>query len=140
MRTACKLLSLCSCPCCSSLEEAGQIGPEDFTALLSPGFARTWGGGGEGGTSFAVAERFPVEINLRDDWLVGNLCLFLGEVLGRHLDTMERRAGKELPNPTPNPGCVLMSSLSLLAVVLVSPPSFICEIRLTPTRRIAGMV
>lgn len=48
----------------------------------------------------------PVEIDLCGDWLVGSLCLFLGQVLGYNLDLMERNADEEFQNLTSIPGCV----------------------------------
>lgn len=39
---------------------------------------------------------------MRDDWLGGNLCLFLGEVPGHNLHVIESSVGKEFPSPTFN--------------------------------------
>lgn len=42
-------------------------------------------------------------MDLCGDWLLGNLCLFLGVILGRNPNVMEGSAGKEFQNPSSNP-------------------------------------
>lgn len=121
------LLSLLYLPGGSWADRPGRLHCTGILLIL-----RTWEA--EGRPSLAVAKRFLVEIDLCADWLVGNLSLFLREVPGRHLDVMERSAGKEFQNLSCSPGCVVMSPVTLCAPTPARPPFLPCKIRLIPTR------